>query len=50
MPRISLSPGQTDTGREKAAQNQGRLSEDSVSCLPEKILLFYVHLDMEIEL
>lgn len=50
MPRIGLSPRQTDTERKKAAQNPGRLSEDSVPCVPEEILLFYVRLDMEIEL
>lgn len=49
-PRISLLPGQTDTGREKAAQNQGHLSEGSVPCTTESILLFCVRLDMEIEL
>ena len=50
MPRISLSLGQADAERKKAAQNQGRLSEDSVPRVPEEILLFYVRLDMEIEL
>lgn len=50
MPRAILPQGQTDAGREKTAQNQGRLSEDSVPCVPEEILLFYVRLDMEIEL